>query len=243
MPKAAVSVLRTLVALAAVTALVASATPSATAADAKPAPKKAAKKKPAAQKPVTATEALKEMVEGEDVRDFRTFCDTWMGKLKDRTAYNTAHIAVDEGGSGSRRRVHQLRDRPHLHRPRGAGQRPDRQDHLPRDQIPQGRPQRDGGDGKRGHDRRADRRHRDLPLRQRPLAILSAATTPPAWWQRRLRLFNAAVVTGGVVLMPAALLALAFKRDWRVGLSERFGADRRDPARTHRHLDPRRLGR
>ena len=102
MPKATISSFRTFVALVAVTALVTSATPSATAADAKPATKKAApaKKKAATQKPVTAKEAVKEMVEGEDVRDFRTFCDTWMGKLKDRTAYNTAHIPWTKGGPG-----------------------------------------------------------------------------------------------------------------------------------------------
>jgi len=45
----------------------------------------------------------------------------------------------------------------------------------------------------------------------------------PAWWRRRLGLFNAAVVTSGVVLLPAALVALALKREWRIGVSERFG--------------------
>jgi hypothetical protein len=102
MPHAGAATFRILIALVAVTACVASATPLASAADAKPAAKKAspAKKKPAAQKPVTAKEAIKAMVEGEDVRDFRTFCDTWMGKLKDRTTYNTAHIPWTKGGPG-----------------------------------------------------------------------------------------------------------------------------------------------
>ncbi len=66
----------------------------------KAASKKAAPKKAAAKKPVEAKEALKEMVEGEDVRDFRTFCDTWMKKLHDRNTYNDAHIAWTKGGPG-----------------------------------------------------------------------------------------------------------------------------------------------
>ena len=93
---------RILVALAVATAL-ASAAP-AHAADAKPAPRKAApaKKKASAKaaEPVPAKEALEQMVEGEDVRDFRTFCDQWMQKLRDRNAYNDAHIAWTQGGAG-----------------------------------------------------------------------------------------------------------------------------------------------
>jgi hypothetical protein len=79
---------------------------SAGAADAKPAAAKPASKKSApakkasAKKALPATEVLKQMVEGEDVRDFRTFCNTWMGKLKDRTTYNEAHIPWTKGGSG-----------------------------------------------------------------------------------------------------------------------------------------------
>jgi len=30
---------------------------------------------------------------GPDVRGFRAFCDEWMGKLRERERYNTAHIA------------------------------------------------------------------------------------------------------------------------------------------------------
>jgi hypothetical protein len=74
------------------------------AADAPAAKKAAPAKKPAARKaatkPIPAKEALKEMVEGEDVRDFRTFCDTWMGKLRDRNTYNDAHIAWTKGAAG-----------------------------------------------------------------------------------------------------------------------------------------------
>jgi len=66
----------------------------------KAAAKKAAPKKTAATKPVTPKEAVQQMVEGEDVRDFRTFCDEWMGKLHDRNTYNEAHIAWTKGGSG-----------------------------------------------------------------------------------------------------------------------------------------------
>ncbi len=53
---------------------------------------------------------------------------------------------------------------------------------------------------------------------------MTNARTAPGWWRKRLGLFNAAVVSTGVVLLPAALVALALKRDWRVGLGERFGS-------------------
>jgi hypothetical protein len=46
------------------------------------------------KKPVTVP-ALREAIEGEDVRDFRSFCDAWMAKLRDRNTYNEAHIAWD----------------------------------------------------------------------------------------------------------------------------------------------------
>ncbi len=63
--------------------------------------KVAAAKKPAAkQKSVTPKEAIKEMVEGEDVRGFRAFCDEWMAKLQERNTYNLAHIAWTKGGAG-----------------------------------------------------------------------------------------------------------------------------------------------
>ena len=103
MSDAAVVSVRMFAILAVLTALVApGTTPPAGAADAKPAATKSAPaKKPAAKKPAAAKETtLKEMVEGEDVRDFRTFCDTWMGKLKDRTTYNQAHIPWTKGGTG-----------------------------------------------------------------------------------------------------------------------------------------------
>jgi hypothetical protein len=79
---------------------------TASAADAAPPAKKAAPaKKPAAKKaaakaPVSAAEAVKQMVEGEDVRDFRSFCDEWMGKLHERNTYNEAHIPWTKGGPG-----------------------------------------------------------------------------------------------------------------------------------------------
>jgi len=55
---------------------------------------------PAAKQGTPATKAvpgaaLKEAIEGEDVRDFRSFCDSWMAKLRERNAYNEAHIAWD----------------------------------------------------------------------------------------------------------------------------------------------------
>ncbi len=62
--------------------------------------KKTAPKKAAASKPVTPKEAVQQMVEGEEVRDFHSFCDEWMGKLRDRNTYNEAHIAWTKTGSG-----------------------------------------------------------------------------------------------------------------------------------------------
>ncbi len=81
------------------------ATRPALATDAAPAnkPAKAAAKKPAAKpatQPLTPKEAVQAMVEGEDVRDFRSFCDTWMAKLQERNTFNTAHIAWTKGGPG-----------------------------------------------------------------------------------------------------------------------------------------------
>ncbi|MCC6763535.1 MAG: hypothetical protein IT293_02635 [Deltaproteobacteria bacterium] len=71
------------------------------AADAKPAVKKAARaKKPAASQPLGPKEAVQAMVEGEDVREFRTFCDTWMRKLQERNTFNSAHITWAKGGAG-----------------------------------------------------------------------------------------------------------------------------------------------
>ena len=99
---AAVRVSRLLLVLG-IVAAVGAAVPALTDAADKPAAKKAApakKPKAAATKPVEAKEALKQMVEGEDVRDFRTFCDTWMKKLQDRNTYNDAHIAWTKGGAG-----------------------------------------------------------------------------------------------------------------------------------------------
>lgn len=59
-----------------------------------PAKKAAAKKAPKAKdSPKTGLDAVKEIVEGEDVRDFRAFCDSWMQKLRERDTYNVAHIA------------------------------------------------------------------------------------------------------------------------------------------------------
>jgi hypothetical protein len=104
MPNAAGWLRRVVVAVV-VLAVAAVAAPS-RAADApaakKPAAKKAAAaKKKAEPKAVPAKEALKEMVEGEDVREFRGFCDSWMQKLRDRETYNVAHITWDKAGDGS----------------------------------------------------------------------------------------------------------------------------------------------
>jgi 3-deoxy-D-manno-octulosonic-acid transferase len=52
---------------------------------------------------------------------------------------------------------------------------------------------------------------------------MTSVAGAPGWWRHRLGLFNAAVVTGGIMLLPAALVALALRRDWRRGLPERFG--------------------
>lgn len=65
----------------------------------KPVAKKKATKK-ATEEPPTTVDALKQMIEGEDVRDFRTFCDTWMQKLADRTSRNAATIVWTQGGAG-----------------------------------------------------------------------------------------------------------------------------------------------
>jgi 3-deoxy-D-manno-octulosonic-acid transferase len=46
----------------------------------------------------------------------------------------------------------------------------------------------------------------------------------PAGWQRRLGIMNAVATAGGIALLPVALGALAVKREWRIGLRERFGA-------------------
>jgi hypothetical protein len=104
----AVTALRPLVTLALVALAIAVAVPPAPLARAADAPtpakkavaKKAAPKKAAATTPVTPKDAVQQMVEGEDVRGFRGFCDEWMGKLHDRNTYNEAHIAWTKGGSG-----------------------------------------------------------------------------------------------------------------------------------------------
>jgi hypothetical protein len=113
MPNAVAAVVRPFVLLLAVAMPLAIAAPSAWAADAAAAKKtgpktagpkkataKAATAKAAAKKPVPAAEAVKQMVEGEDVRDFRSFCNSWMEKLRERTTYNTAHIPWTKEGAG-----------------------------------------------------------------------------------------------------------------------------------------------
>jgi hypothetical protein len=71
------------------------------AAEAKAAPtKNPAAKKATAKKPVPMKEAVKELVEGEDVREFRAFCDSWMQKLGERNTYNVAHITWEKSGDG-----------------------------------------------------------------------------------------------------------------------------------------------
>jgi hypothetical protein len=65
-----------------------------------PAKRAAAETKAAAQEPVPARAAIEELVEGEDVRGFRAFCDQWMQKLRDRNAYNDTHITWTKGGPG-----------------------------------------------------------------------------------------------------------------------------------------------
>lgn len=93
------SATRALVVLAGILAL---ATPAhAHAADGTPAAAKTSTKKAKteAAEPTTL-ETLKERIEGEDVRDFRSFCDTWMRKLADRTTHNVANIVWTKGGPG-----------------------------------------------------------------------------------------------------------------------------------------------
>lgn len=53
-----------------------------------------------ADDPPTTVDALKPAIEGEDVRDFRTFCDTWMQKLAERTSRNATAIVWTKGGAG-----------------------------------------------------------------------------------------------------------------------------------------------
>lgn len=65
----------------------------------KPAAKAKARKK-AADEPPSTVDSVKQMIEGEDVRDFRTFCDTWMQKLADRTSRNAATIVWTQSGTG-----------------------------------------------------------------------------------------------------------------------------------------------
>jgi len=102
MPKAWSVVWRGLVLLVVATTLGVSAgvaadpTPAAKAAP----PKKATTKQAAAEKRLTTRGAIEQMVEGEDVRDFRSFCDIWMGKLRERNEYNTAHVVWSKGGAG-----------------------------------------------------------------------------------------------------------------------------------------------
>jgi hypothetical protein len=63
--------------------------------------KKTAKKAaPEPAEPPTTVEALKQRIEGEDVRDFRSFCDSWMRKLAERTTRNAANIVWTKGGAG-----------------------------------------------------------------------------------------------------------------------------------------------
>jgi hypothetical protein len=99
MSRAVVAALRSVV----VVAVLGGAAMLATAADANaaaktPAGKPAAKK--VAKKPAGAVDTVRETVEGEDVRDFRSFCDSWMAKLQERNVHNTAHVAWTTGGPG-----------------------------------------------------------------------------------------------------------------------------------------------
>lgn len=98
---AAMSAARALVVLAGILALALPARHT-RAADGAPAAKMKAAKNAGAEgaEPPTTVEALKERIEGEDVRDFRTFCDTWMQKLADRTTRNAANIVWTKGGAG-----------------------------------------------------------------------------------------------------------------------------------------------
>lgn len=95
---AAMSAARVLVVLAGILVL-ACPTRDAGAADGAPTAKKKTAKQ-AGTEPPTTVEALKERIEGEDVREFRSFCDTWMRKLADRTARNAANIAWTKSGAG-----------------------------------------------------------------------------------------------------------------------------------------------
>jgi hypothetical protein len=105
---AAMSAARVLVVLAGILALAlptrdVRAADGASATEKKPAVAAKNKRKNArneAAEPPTTVEALKERIEGEDVRGFRTFCDTWMRKLADRTTRNAANIVWNKGGAG-----------------------------------------------------------------------------------------------------------------------------------------------
>src|SRR5205085_6122881 len=55
--------------------------------------KRGAAKGASATRAKTTTPA--ETVSGPEVRNFQTFCDEWMQKLRDRETYNTSHIAWD----------------------------------------------------------------------------------------------------------------------------------------------------
>jgi hypothetical protein len=57
-----------------------------------PAKKAATAKKDVPAGGSAATAAIKEVLQGEDVRDFRSFCDEWMGKLRTRDRDNVASI-------------------------------------------------------------------------------------------------------------------------------------------------------
>ncbi len=75
-------------------ALVLATSPLARAADATPASREAA------TQPLGPKDAVRALAEGEDVREFRAFCDTWMRKLQERNTYNAAHIVWTKGGPG-----------------------------------------------------------------------------------------------------------------------------------------------
>jgi hypothetical protein len=154
-----------------------------------------------------------------------------MGKLKDRTTYNQTHIPWTKGGSGvvgeyvsyGTERTCIAREEP--------GKDPIGKITYREIKYRKEGSDGDGGDGKHGTIVEQTDVTEIFRFGKRPLAILSAAaTTPPAGVARRLGLFNAAVVTGGVMLLPVALAALAVKREWRVGLGERFGRVAATPA-------------
>lgn len=75
-----------------VTTAVAADPAAAPAGAATPSAKAAAPKAPKKKAAVSAEQAVREMVSGPEVRNFRGFCDEWMQKLRDRETYNTAHI-------------------------------------------------------------------------------------------------------------------------------------------------------